>query len=106
MGLFYDREETDDSIVIRYARYPVLIYVLLPVLVFKNIWSSLLNLDPTVATGICVLIIITVVVDLWKPHKEVWKANLSRRSRFEGSKYSFRKPLTVIISRKVPEIES
>lgn len=111
MGLFYDRIEKPDRVVIKYSR---LIYVYILYAFFLAVGLILrLVLDPILHLVIGVplvllcffLIAIIYFIDLWKPWGEVRKAMKDGKVLVSGSKFSFSNPLTVEILKKASAME-
>ena len=97
MGFYFDREETEGEIVIRYKKLPFL---------YICTYGSGLCFLYFFVTGKFPLLIVIFSVGIfafsfpfWKTNKEIKKAMKGTGVKISGNKYSFRKPLTVIITK-------
>jgi hypothetical protein len=94
MSLFYDRIESSGKTVIVYKYWPLFYYGLGGTIISSFIlgkWCMLVGL-------LFAMFVVVLLLDLWKPTREVKKAMKNGQVKISGSKFSFKNPLTIEIS--------
>ena len=96
MPLFYERQETSDTIELKFRHLPwlymaMLIAVVLS-LVSRGQWTN------TCMGGFAILVIVWMI-GMWKPVWQVKRAMSQDGVVISGCKFSFRNPLRIVINK-------
>ena len=100
-GLFYEREETPDRVVIRF-KYKALFYIVIVIAFLLSIFADKIfgRQLGFYVWGIVFILFLIFIVDLQKPSREINKAMKKHYVKFSGSRFSFSNPQTVIIEKR------
>jgi len=97
VALFYKRDETENEITICFKKRCLFYIALLMGLVLAFFFSQVGNI---IWWALLILIVI-YIIDMWKPGREISKAvEKGYINKISGSKYSFSKPLTIVINKQ------
>jgi hypothetical protein len=105
MGLFYDRIEKPDRVVIRYSRilyyYVLILGLFAAIVILPAAFSSIsyLFIEGSIWLA-CLLLLLAYFIDVRKPSAEVRKAMKEGKVLVSGSKFSLSNPTTVEILKK------
>jgi hypothetical protein len=96
MGIFYDREENEKKIIIKYTRRPIWYLVLIiaminAFLIHFFVWETLI---------VFVIFVAVYFIDMLKPNGEIRKAMKKDKVTVSGSAYSFSNPLVFEIRKE------
>lgn len=98
--LFYEREETPDTIKITYRNYPIYTIIMYTgAFVILLSWIFKLPQAQLIASVLLVLVIIFGVIYSGVNH-EIFEAEKDNRAVKKGSKNSFKEPYSVVITRR------
>lgn len=105
MGLFYERMETEEKVVIKYKSKILILYYFF--IVFALVATFALNVIGGLAciVGPVLLVVLGVGLvvywqDIWKVRSEISKAMKEGKVSVSGSRFSLSNPLTVEIPKK------
>jgi hypothetical protein len=103
--LFYEREETQDTIKITYRNYPIYTTIMYAgALVILFCWAYRLPQAQVIASILLVGVIVFGLI-YSGVNREIFEAEKERRAVKSGKKNSFKNPYTVVITRKKAIVE-